>query len=223
MIITSKCIITDVIEISETLKLFEFEIDKYMPWEPGMFLHLNLDSDKFNSDWGNSRPFSFASYGNKKAKILVRKLGSYTTRIFNEMEIGKGFYIRYPFGDFFLNNSKNKVLIAAGSGISPFLSYMDYIIKENIKSQNYLFHSVKIEKELIDNYYSIPENVVLKKFVTREKSNNAFNKRIEEGDVLSIESSNYDYYICGNSEFITVYKNILIKNGVKTIFYENWG
>ncbi|SHF15535.1 Ferredoxin-NADP reductase [Marinitoga hydrogenitolerans DSM 16785] len=223
MIITSKCIITDVIEISETLKLFEFEIDKYMPWEPGMFLHLNLDSSKFNPDWSNSRPFSFASYGDKKAKILVRKLGYYTNRMFDEMKIGKEFYIRYPFGDFFLNDNRNKVLIAAGSGISPFMSYMDYIIKENIKSQNYLFHSVKIEKESIDNYYSVPKNVILKKFVTRENTKNIPNRHIEKKDISNLENRNtFDYYICGSELFIDKYRNILEENNIKNIFYDYW-
>ena len=49
--------------------MFEFEIDKFIPWEPGMFLHLNLESSDFAFDWNNSRAFSFASYGDKKARI----------------------------------------------------------------------------------------------------------------------------------------------------------
>lgn len=76
MIVSSKCKITNIKKTNETLELVTFEIEKYFPWEPGMFLQLALDKYYPSEPWPESRAFSFASYGDKKAKILVRKSGN---------------------------------------------------------------------------------------------------------------------------------------------------
>ncbi|HOJ93649.1 MAG TPA: FAD-dependent oxidoreductase [Fervidobacterium nodosum] len=224
MIVTSQCTITNIVKISENLRMFEFEIEKFIPWEPGMFLHLNLDSDKFAFDWSNSRAFSFASYGDKKAKILVRRVGQYTSRMFNELSIGSKFWIKYPFGNFFLNKDTTKVLIAAGTGIAPFLSYLEYVKKTSINSPTYIFHSVRTSQELIDKFVEIPSNVYYFKFVTRETCANTQNRHIEIADILKLNiSKDIDVYICGSIEFVKKFEDGLKENGFKNIYSESWG
>lgn len=224
MIVTSQCKVTNIVKISENLRLFEFEINKFIPWEPGMFLHLNLDSDKFAFDWSNSRAFSFASYGDKKARILVRRVGEYTSRMFEKLGVGSKFWIKYPFGNFFLNRDTQKVLIAAGTGIAPFLSYLEYVKKNSVSNPTYIFHSVKTSQELIDKFFEIPSNVLYFKFITRESYESAYNRRIEISDILKLNvSEDTDFYICGSMEFVNKFEKGLRENGFKNIYSESWG
>jgi NAD(P)H-flavin reductase len=226
MVLTSKCIVKNIREIDEKLKLITFKIDKYIPWEPGMFLQLSLDKYDPSKPWPDSRAFSFASYGEDEAKILVRREGEFTTRLFSELKENSEFFIRYSFGEFLLSDPGDKVFIAAGTGISVFLSYIDYAIKENIKDEIIIFHSVKNSKELMINYLDkkIPDNIKLITYITREKIENYPNKRIEIEDILNKidEKKDYNYYICGSDSFVKKYESELMINNKNKIYSESW-
>lgn len=226
MVLTSKCTVKNIREIDERLKFITFKIEKYIPWEPGMFLQLSLDKYDPSKPWPESRAFSFASYGEDEAKILVRKEGEFTTRIFNELKENSEFYIRYSFGEFILSDPGDKVFIAAGTGISVFLSYIDYVIKENIKDEIIIFHSIRNSKELITNYIDkkIPENIRLITHITREKIENYPNKRIEIEDILHNidEKKDYSFYICGSDNFVKKYKSELMINNKNNVYSESW-
>jgi NAD(P)H-flavin reductase len=226
MVLTSKCTVKKIREIDERLKLITFKIEKYIPWEPGMFLQLSLDKYDPSKPWPESRAFSFASYGEDEAKILVRKEGEFTTRLFNELKENNEFYIRYSFGEFILSDPGDKVFIAAGTGISVFLSYIDYVIKENIKDEIIIFHSIKNSKELITKYIDkeIPDNIKLTTHITREKVEEYPNERIEIEDILNKidEQKDYSYYICGSDNFVKKYESELMMNNKNNIYSESW-
>jgi len=218
--------VKEIREIDETLKLITFEIYKYIPWEPCMFLQLSLDSYDPSQPWPESRAFSFASWGNKQAKILVRRAGDFTTRLFNELKEGATFFIRYPFGDFILSDSDDKVFIAAGAGISVFLSYIDYYVKKELSKEILIFHSVRNTRELVGNYldYQIPQSIKLFQFVTREKSMEYPNRRMTVDDILSKvdPKKRYQYYICGDDTFVEYFSNQLKNSGIEAVHTESW-
>lgn len=226
MVLTSKCTVKNIKDIDERLKFITFKIEKYIPWGPGMFLQLSLDKYDPSKPWPESRAFSFASYGEDEAKILVRKEGKFTTRLFNELKENSQFYIRYSFGEFIVSDPGDKVFIAAGTGISVLLSYIDYAIRENIKDEVIIFHSIKNSKELITNYIGkkIPENIRLITHITREKFENYPNKRIEIEDILNNidEKKDYSFYICGSDNFVKKYKSELMINNKNNIYSESW-
>ena len=226
MIVSSKCTVKSIKEINETLKLITFEIEKYVPWEPGMFLQLSLDKYDPSEPWPNSRAFSFASYGDKEAKILVRKTGEFTTRLFKKLRKNDEFYIRYCFGDFILSEPGDKVLIAAWTGVSVFLSYIDYYIKKQLNEKVLLFHSIRNSKELIRNYLDvdIPEKIEIFPFITKERVQGFPNKRIEIEDIISNigQGDNYSFYICGNDEFVEKYAMELKTKNIDAIYTESW-
>ncbi|HPT59478.1 MAG TPA: FAD-dependent oxidoreductase [Fervidobacterium sp.] len=224
--LTSGCIVKKIKVIDETLKLMTFEIYKYIPWEPGMFLQLSLDLYNPSQPWPESRAFSFASWGDRQAKILVRRAGDFTTKLFSELKEGSMFYIRYPFGDLTLSDPGDKVFIAAGAGISAFLSYIDYYIKKGLDEEVLIFHSVGNTKELMENIldYQIPERIKVFSFVTREKNPLFPNRRITINDVLSkvVTGKKYKYYICGDDTFVRKYWDELKNRGIDAVYAESW-
>uniref|UniRef100_A0A7C4RXM3 FAD-dependent oxidoreductase n=1 Tax=Fervidobacterium pennivorans TaxID=93466 RepID=A0A7C4RXM3_FERPE len=144
--------------------------------------------------------------------------------MFSELNKGSKFWIKYPFGNFFLNRDTQKVLIAAGTGIAPFLSYLEYVKKNSVSNPTYIFHSVKTSQELIDKSFEISSNVLYFKFITRESYESAYNRRIEISDILKLNvSEDTDFYICGSMEFVNKFEKGLRENGFKNIYSESWG
>jgi ferredoxin-NADP reductase len=225
MMITAICTVIDIKILSNSLRMYTFEMDKYTPWEPGMFMHVNILDSNFNNDWSNSRPFSFASFGSNITKLIVRKTGKYTSQMFRDLEIGKSFHIKYAFGDFFLNTPTDKVMIAGGSGIAPFLSYLDWIKVTNLRNFNYLFHSVKLESESVSHMIDeFPVNCDVDIYVTQEISKNHKSRRISITDILEkVNNKEYfEYYLCGSFDFINDFSTELRNAGCTKIYYEYW-
>ena len=99
-------------------------------FKPGQFLHLALDPyDPSEGYWPESRVFSMASMpGGKQTEILYSVRGKYTERMSRELAAGKKVWLKFPYGDFIIENrlagAKKAVLIAGGTGISPFLPFL---------------------------------------------------------------------------------------------------
>ncbi len=205
-------------KISENLFLLSVRLKRYMEWIPGMFLQLSLETKSASEPWLDSRAFSFASWGNENAKILVRREGNFTSELISKSESGFGTSVRYPFGKFLLNSGRDKVLIAGGAGISVFLSYLDYLNANDGLHQNVIiFHSSKRESEGMKRIYwdGIPANVYLNQFITHKAEQN-YTGRFSIGDLSKPLNHIYnpEYYICGPSEFNSYWMAILNNLGV---------
>lgn len=59
-------------------------------------------------------------------------------------------------------------------------------------------------------------------FVTREKYSNCHNKRITVEDINRIADKETNIYVCGSKSFNQDYKEILIKNGYRKIYMDEW-
>jgi len=208
--------------VNEYYLLPEFGIHQ----EPGQFLQLTLDIVDSSSIWPESRSFSFASYErtDKLIRLIIKKQGKYTTRIFNELIVGKYCTIKLPYGDFLPPMDNTNILcIAGGTGISPFLSFVDFYEKEGLLSQLQVLYSTKNFNELID--YELLKSKLgnnLKIFLTKEVNNLTINRRINTIDITSISTKDTPVYICGSNEFIHSFKQILTSIGYNNLYYDEW-
>ena len=72
--------------------------EKYKRYDAGTFLQLTLENVSASDYWPESRTFSMASAYDKKnglIKLIIRKSGVYTTRIFDELQEGEEFVEAY--------------------------------------------------------------------------------------------------------------------------------
>ncbi|WP_332445851.1 FAD-dependent oxidoreductase [Sphaerochaeta sp.] len=97
---------------------------------PGQFLHLALDAfDPNGGFWPDSRVFSIASAPESGSiEILYSVKGSFTSRMEKQIQLHDVLWIKYPYGNFIIenfihDNNTEIVVIAGGTGISPFLSF----------------------------------------------------------------------------------------------------
>lgn len=235
-------IVNKIIQHSEDTRTFELLPQRPIPiFRPGQFLHLTIDAYDPSSYWPDSRVFSIASSPlNKKHLIItISKKGYYTSRIFSELREGNEVWIKMPYGDLIidLQHDNEIVLIAGGTGITPFISFIEtleyqgtnrYIPPVKLfygaRSSRLLIYKSKVEllKESLNDfkiYYSI------------QNPDGSENFEYFHG-MLSIETilQNVDevshaiFYLSGPPEMIFSFKKDLSIHGVpkKHIRIDSW-
>lgn len=97
---------------------------------PGQFVHLTVDDFEPASFWPESRVFSVANAvaDRRSVKLTISRQGDYTGRIIDGLQAGDSIWGKGPYGEFVLDGSHGygrAVLIAGGTGITPFGAFMD--------------------------------------------------------------------------------------------------
>ena len=123
------------------------------------------------------------------------------------------------------------VCIAGGTGIAPFLSFID-ALEEEVSLQEEaslnrirLLYSIKHRKDAIDLDILKSKVKKFKLFITREQHNDSINRRIQIEDIIAEEAEEYKdlhYYISGSKDFINNYKQLLQLKKVNNIYTDEW-
>jgi ferredoxin-NADP reductase len=222
----TKAIVVKIRKISDLINEYFLLPDLKIHQEPGQFLQLTLDLIDSSALWPESRSFSFASYdrSDNLIRLIIKKQGKYTTRIFDELTEGSYCSIKLPYGDFLPPMDNTDILcIAGGTGISPFLSFIDFYQKEGLLNHLTILYSVKKLKDLIDFEFikkKLGDHLII--FLTKEVSNLAINRRITTSDITTISQKNTPIFICGSNEFINFFKYELSSIGYNNLYYDEW-
>ncbi len=204
--------------INNRLVMLELDIETYRQWKPGSFLQLSLTNKSASEPWLDSRAFSFASWGSRSARILVRIEGAFTSKLFSLANAGFKTTVRYPFGDFLFDSNKKKIFLAGGAGVSVFLSYLDFL--NSVKANNIdllIVHSTKEISEQISNIYKreIPNGVKIIPIVTNSSSpSHSLRFDINQLRTVVPNMENREFFICGPKEFNDYWATELSKIGL---------
>ena len=151
----SKAKVLSIREYGSDVREYIFQLEKNHYFEAGSFLLLTLEKKEDYSRWpSESRNFSIASQYNEEGtlKLIIRKVGYYTGRIFDELKVGSECVVKYAFGDFllpFFDKSAKICCIAGGTGIAPILGFCEQLKKEKRENNLHVYYSFKNEDELI--------------------------------------------------------------------------
>lgn len=225
----SKAEVIAVKKYNDEVREFTLKLEKPTYFDAGSFLQLTLEKEIANR-WPESRNFSIASGYRKDGviKLIIRKVGSYTTRIFDELSVGAICTVKLSFGDFLLPFKKRGssiVCIAGGTGIAPILSFIEELRDVNEVDRLKLIYTVKNSSELFGNEVidSLPKsNLILHS--TREVLDGFVNGRptIDSIKSLNPDFLNDSFYICGGEAFTKKFKNDLLMVGAENIFTDEW-
>ncbi len=226
--------VTKVIRHSETIIEYTFLPKGRLPsFKPGQFLHLAIDPYDPSQNWPDSRVFSIANApGSETIKILVSVKGRFTSRMANELVEGSSVWLKFPYGNFtFETPGAGIVLIAGGTGITPYISFFEDHCEKDFGYNISLYYGVREERFIIFK----------KMFEEFRKRHPKFNYLIfcegpynnknncKKGiiDILQIIKENpYDsnFYISGPPLMIDfVKKNLINHNILQTrIFIDEW-
>lgn len=208
-------------------------------FKPGQFLHLALDPYDPSFNWPESRVFSIANAPNRenKLEILVSPKGSFTARMIRELQVGSGIWLKLPFGIFNFDaiTNRNIVLLAGGTGISPFISLLRHLLMNSIFCQSIsLYYGVRNPDLIIFSDFLQECIQKIKGFSYEIYCENGIHNEIpplHTGilpviDIVSRTSGNADslYYLSGPRIMIEKFERELIHQGVRIdhVFYDKW-
>jgi NAD(P)H-flavin reductase len=200
-------------------------LDKPFKYEPGQFMHLTVDEYDAVGQWPDSRCFSIQSNPNEKnIKITYSVKGKYTTKMEQELKIGRMVWLKLPYGDLFTreHNRDNTVFLAGGTGITPFLSLFNDLSFANYnhpilyagfrdKSLNFYFHEIEKAKEINPSlFFSFVYEVEI--------------GLINLNEVLKKATNTSTFFISGPPLMIKSFKDSLSKSGIipSRILTDDW-
>lgn len=102
-------------------------------FRPGQFVHVALDAYDPSRHWPESRVFSIASAPSDPhgMRLTVSRQGRFTSRLLDEVECGGTLWCKGPYGEFEVRADDPDapvVLVAGGTGITPFCAFMEEAI-----------------------------------------------------------------------------------------------
>jgi len=232
-----------VIEIesfSYTVKRYRLAPQKTgIRFKPGQFLHLAIDAYDPSTNWPDSRVFSIANSPTRTEYIdvFVSKIGEFTSKMFQSVKVGDEVWIKLPYGTFNFDESINKdtVLIAGGTGISPFISFLQYAVDNKLNPAIHLNYGVRktdmlIIQDLVKEAKQKLANFNYNIYIEEEISAN-FGLHLKSGQLPvskivdeSLSLNQAVYYLSGPPAMITAFDKELKAKGVdkQYIKYDNW-
>ena len=232
-------VVTGIRQFEGSVTLFTLTTEVASRFKPGQFLHLALDPYDPSFNWPESRVFSIANAPNREneIEILVSPKGAFTNRMIKGLNVGSQVWIKLPFGIFNFDAVKNRnvVLLAGGTGISPFLSLLRQTLEYDLSYQSLtLFYGVKnpgliifdeLLKECLDKIRGFTCQVYCENGMNIE-SQTMHSGMLPVTDIVNKFSEKADalYYISGPKTMIETFENELIRRGVgrDNIIYDRW-
>lgn len=142
-----RCSVRRVVDHGERVYSVELSPSTPIPrFVPGQFLHLALDPDEPGGFWPESRVFSIASSPNERDRLLITYAvkGAFTTRMERELAPGRDVWVKLPYGEFFVDASRDAALFAGGTGVTAFTAFLQSLTPDHA-SHVQLFYGARTE------------------------------------------------------------------------------
>lgn len=205
-------------------------------FRPGQFLHLALDQYDSSGRWPESRVFSIANSPTRSSKVRITfsAKGRFTQRMLREAVPGAMVWLKLPYGNFTLeDNGRPKVLIAGGTGITPFVSFLEYVVDTKARSPIYLFYGVRSLKviiygELIEECKKNLEHFVPTVFIEHEEKGDSAHRtgRLDIDQIAAelTQEKSADYYLSGPLDMVRSFKLALLLGSIEAsrILVDDW-
>jgi len=197
------------------------ELDKHVfVFQAGQYLNLALT---INGEEVR-RSYSICSGIGEPLTIAVKKVenGKASTYLNESAKVGDAILISKPEGNFVLpQETKNIVAFAAGSGITPILSFAKKLSAQN--GTMHLFYGSKTEQDIIfkNELETLSSTVTTKHYLSRETKDNFESGKLTKETILSILKQDLSllkadsFYLCGPEEMIMNASEVLQTLGVK--------
>jgi len=227
----SKATVLSVEEHGPEIREYNLQPEKNYYFEAGSFLLLTLEQKDDYTRWPDSRNFSIASaYSeNGTIRLIIRKVGAYTEKIFQELSPGASCVLKYAFGDFllpFFDKTGDICCIAGGTGIAPILSFAEQLQKQGQQNRLQVFYSFKNKEEQpgLEILKAIVPEPNLHMFCTREEIQGIPNRRIVWSDIVNsgFDFQTAHFYICGGEEFTKYFVGNLKTVQAENVYTDEW-
>ncbi len=106
-------------------------------FHPGQFLHLTVDDYDPSGYWPESRVLSIASSPRDRSRLRIcySVKGRYTAKMEQTLAVGASVWVKLPYGEFVIDDARDAVLIAGGTGISAFTAFIEALGSRGQRSE----------------------------------------------------------------------------------------
>lgn len=216
-------------EETHDVKTFRLIPEKRISFIPGQYTLVLL-----SASGEEQRPFTFASSPTERyLELTIKNRGPFTGKI-HDLNPEEIIYFTAPSGgslNFDDSIKDDVVFIAAGSGITPFMSAMRYAIAKGLHNDLVLIYSNKTKMDIIFQdellHMGNKENIKVINTLTRSapKDWDGEKGRIDEQMIRKhVPDTKRLWYVCGPPPMVSATRNILASIGAAEdkIRYEDW-
>ena len=219
--------IKNIIEQTNSVKLFTIELEETFQFKAGQFINLAFQIEDNNY----MKPYSIASMpknNNKELKLSIKLVpeGRVTPKLWTK-KIGDKISLKGPFGLFQIRNKQEKLaFIGTGTGIAPLRSMIfDLLINKKINKEIVLIFGVRYENEILfdeefTKLMNSNPNFKYIKIISRPTENWIGRKGHVQDNFDFLDVNNSEFYICGLPlMFEEVHKKLLDMGALKENIY----
>jgi 3-ketosteroid 9alpha-monooxygenase subunit B len=145
------CLVEQIIDHGDHVYTVTLRPERLAPkFRPGQFLHLALDDYDPSGFWPESRVFSIANspWQRDRLRISYSVRGRFTARMEKELAEGGQVWVKMPYGEFVVDNTRDIVLFAGGTGITAFTAFLDGLTPDS-RHAVYLAYGARTRSLLI--------------------------------------------------------------------------
>jgi len=227
-----KCTVSSIDAHSDSVFTVKLKPARRLPrFKPGQFLHLALDSyDPTGGYWPESRVFSIASAPfDSEIVIAYAVKGKFTLRMKEELEVGRDVWIKLPYGHFVVSSAPDEevVLVAGGTGITPFIPFLQNEINNPSGEKISLVYGVRRPELLIfgDVITDALANLIgFRLYAFCEERANSGRLTMDAILQATADPTKAVFYLSGPVEMINTFKNGLKDTGINetSIRIDEW-
>lgn len=202
--------------ITHDVKSFVVERPEGYNFTPGQGTDVSINEPEWKDQL---RPFTFTSLKDSKYLEFMIKIYKNHNGVTNQLariNAGDELIIHEVFGT--INYKGPGVFIAAGSGITPFISIFRDLYKENKMRGNRLIYVNKTSDDVIMGEEL--RNMLKNDFVnlyTREKVVGFAGRRIDRNFLIeNIQDFSQNFYVCGPADFVKLITDLLMEMGAES-------
>ena len=223
---------------SDDVSTFEFRCLMRRPrYRAGQFIHLTLEPFDPAMHWPESRVFTIANGPSNKEliRLSISAKGAYTRRIIRELDVGSQVWMKGPYGEFIVKTEAQRdiALIAGGTGISPFVGFMEDVLTSGLEGQVHLHYGARTTellsfKEISDSCTRLFNHFRCNYYAEQEAREDVVRGQIDIDAVCSDleDVANTIFYLCGPPSMIKAFAEKLkntYKVGHDRIRIDDWG
>lgn len=188
--------ISDIHKLENATEVILEPQSKKMEYKAGQFAFLTIEAASFHE----SHPFTITSAPQENdLRFTIKVLGDYTRHLRQDLSVGLTAKINGPYGLFDpIGGEQNKIWIAGGVGIAPFLSCLRALPKDNTLNI-YLYYCICSPKDalFIEEIQKISQNISNVHLVCLYSDDGDFVTAERILQDVPLPLSDWAYYLCG--------------------------
>lgn len=208
-----ECVLIENKKVTNFVNKLKFSKPESFEFQPGQYINIGM----LINNKRVRRAYSITSIPSESfLEIYVKNVGECSNFLCNSKK-GDKFEVIGPMGSFVIKNKENNIcLVSSGTGIAPFISMVNYLIKTKFNKKILIFAGFRSEKDLIyEKEFSSLKKKYPKlsfKYILSQPKNKLYPQGYVQ-DLLdnSLVSKKFDFYICGLSKMVSDTSSKLIK------------